>query len=106
MARMRYVKMYKDGQEMLIEEGRVERKVSEGWKTEEYFEIFEPKEKKSPRKSSKNKISAEATVTSNIEADHVCDDNCNHDEEWDPTSGEEWADSIESVYDETANKED
>jgi len=30
MARMRYVKMYKDGQEMLIEEGRVERKVSEG----------------------------------------------------------------------------
>ena len=84
MADVKYVKMWKDGSFELIEEDRVERFLAVGFSFDE-----EPKaEKKSPVKGRKNKITAGAQVTS-IKPDE--------EEEWDPLSGEDWADSIESV---------
>lgn len=84
MAKTKYVKMWKDGSFELIEEDRVERFLAVGFTLDE-----EPKaEKKSPAKSSKKKITADAQVTS-IKEDE--------EEEWDPLTGEDWADSIESV---------
>ena len=83
MAKTKYVKMWKDGSFELIEEDRVERFLAVGFTFDE-----EPKaEKKSPAKSSKKKITADAQVTS-IKED---------EEEWDIFSGEDWADSAESV---------
>lgn len=83
MAKTKYVKMWKDGSFELIEEDRVERFLAVGFTLDE-----QPKaEKKSPAKGSKNKITADAHVTS-IKED---------EEEWDPLTGEDWADSIESV---------
>ena len=84
MAKTKYVKMWKDGSFELIEEDRVERFLAVGFTFDE-----EPKaEKKSPAKGRKNKITADAQVTS-IKEDE--------EEEWDPLTGEDWADSIESV---------
>lgn len=88
-----YTKMIdNNGQEVLVEQDRVNRFLSEGWKL-----IDQPaQEKKSPRKGSKNKITADAQVTSEtVVADEP---------EWD--LDEDWADSEESVIDETAKKED
>lgn len=100
-----YTKMIdNNGQTIPVEKDRVERFLSEGWTI-----LAQPKEeKKSPAKRSKNKITAKAQVTS-TEVDN--------EEEWDPLTGEDWADSIESVSapegerlsdidNETANKED
>ena len=83
MPEVKYVKMWKDGSFELVEEDRVERFLAVGFSLDE-----EPKaEKKSQAKGSKNKITANAQVTSITE----------EEEEWDPLSGEDWADSIESV---------
>lgn len=90
-----YTKMIdNNGDTVLVEQDRVNRFLSVGWQL-----VDQPaQEKKSPRKGRKNKITADAQVTSEtVEAETI---------EWDPTSGEEWADSEESVIDETANKED
>lgn len=84
MAKTKYVKMWKDGSFELIEEDRVERFLAVGFTFDE-----EPKaEKKSPVKGRKNKITADAQVTS-IKEDE--------EEEWDVFGGEDWADSVESV---------
>lgn len=100
------VKLYKNGSWEFIQEDRVERFLEEGWTRENNGSI---QEKKSPvKRGKKNKITANAQVTS-TEVDN--------EEEWDPLTGEEWADSIESVSapegerlsdidNETANKED
>jgi len=84
MPSVKYVKMWKDGSFELIEEDRVERFLAVGFTLDEATA-----EKKSPAKrGKKNKITADAQVTS-IKEDE--------EEEWDPLSGEDWADSIESV---------
>jgi len=77
------VKMWKDGSWKYIEEDRIQRFLEEGWTLEQ-----PTSEKKSQAKGRKNKITADAHVTS-IKEDE--------EEEWDPLSGEDWADSIESV---------
>jgi len=84
MAEVKYIKMWKDGSFELIEEDRVERFLATGWSKDQTVA-----EKKSPAKSKKNKITANAQVTS-IKKEEI-------EEEWDPESGEDWADSIESV---------
>tara|TARA_R110002073_G_scaffold315563_1_gene488138 strand:+ start:1361 stop:1675 length:315 start_codon:yes stop_codon:yes gene_type:complete len=71
-----------NGQTVSVELGRVNRFLGEGWTT-----LDQPKpEKKSPRRGSKNKITAEAHVTSNVveeatveEEVHVHDENCDHE---------------------------
>ena len=84
MPSVKYVKMWKDGSFELVEEDRVERFLAVGFTLD-----VEPKaEKKSQAKGRKNKITADAHVTS-IKTEE--------EEEWDPLSGEDWADSIESV---------
>lgn len=84
MADVKYVKMWKGESFELVEEDRVERFLAVGFKLEE------PKaEKKSPAKGRKNKITADAQVTSIKKEEE--------EEWWDPNSGEDWADSIESV---------
>ena len=98
---MKNIKMHQDGDWNYIQEDRVNRFLEEGWS------LQKPKsEKKSPAKTSKNKITADAQVTSKpVEAEvHVHDENCGHD--WDPSSGEDWVDSEESVINETAKQED
>jgi hypothetical protein len=84
MPSVKYVKMWKDGSFELVEEDRVERFLAVGFTLDEATA-----EKKSPAKrGKKNKITADAQVTS-IKEDE--------EEEWDPLTGEDWADSIESV---------
>jgi hypothetical protein len=98
---IKYIKMYKNGSWEYIQEDRVNRFLEEGWT------LSATQEKKSPVKRSKNKITANAQVTSTevVEEEHVCDENCEHDSDWD--LDEDWADSEESVIDdETAKKED
>lgn len=70
-----------NGQTVSVELGRVNRFLGEGWTT-----LDQPKpEKKSPRRGSKNKITADAHVTSNVveeateEEVHVHDENCDHE---------------------------
>jgi len=87
MPKMKYIKMIKDGAIELIQEDRVERFLEVG------YQIFDTStlEKKSPAKrGKKDRITANAQVTSIKEEEA--------EEEWDPTSGEDWADSEESVY--------
>ena len=82
---MQYVKMWKDGSWEFIQEDRVERFLEVG------FSLEKPEptsEKKSQAKGRKNKITADAQVTKKSEEE---------EEVWDPLSGEDWADSIESV---------
>ncbi len=55
---MKYVKMYKDGTWENIQDDRVERFLEVGWS------LTPASEKKSQRKGSKNKITAQAQVTS------------------------------------------
>lgn len=55
---IKYVKMYKNGSWEFIQEDRVNRFLEEGWT------VGSTQEKKSPAKSSKNKITADAQVTS------------------------------------------
>ena len=71
MAEVKYIKMWKDGSFELIEEDRVERFLEEGWTLSNDGAT---QEKKSPAKGSKNKITADAQVTS-IKKDE--------EEEWD-----------------------
>lgn len=97
---VKYVKMKKDGGWQNIEADRVERFLEEGWSM-----VDEPKsEKRSPRKSSKDAITADAQVTSSeSEEEDIVEQ-----EDWDIHS-EEWADSEEALSDledETANKEE
>lgn len=71
-----------NGQTVSVELGRVNRFLGEGWTT-----LDQPKpEKKSPRRGSKNKITAKAHVTSNVveeatveEEVHVHDENLDHE---------------------------
>ena len=97
---VKYVKMKKDGGWQNIEADRVERFLEEGWSL---VDQSEPK-KRSPRKSSKEVITADAQVTSSeSEEEDIVEQ-----EDWDIHS-EEWADSEEALSDledETANKEE
>lgn len=62
MPRVKYIKMYKNGESpAMIEEGRVERFLEQGWLT---VEPSIDKEGSQKSKSSKNKITAVAQVTS------------------------------------------
>jgi hypothetical protein len=85
---IKYVKMFKNGSWEYIQEDRVNRFLEEGWTLENQSPV---QGKKSPAKGRKNKITADAQVTS-IKAEET--------EEWDPTTGEDWADSIESIVEE------
>lgn len=58
---VKYVKMYKNGTWEYIQEDRVNRFLEEGWTMNNDGSI---QEKKSPGKSRKNKITADAQVTS------------------------------------------
>ena len=87
-----YVKLYKDGAWQKVESDRVERFLELGWSrsTEE-------------KSLTKDKITVSAEVTSSkSENEDVCEE-CENDpcdcepEDWDPLSGEDWADSEESV---------
>ena len=75
---VKYVKLYKDNAWLKVESGRVERFLELGWTQE-------------PKKESlsKDKISVSAEVTSSKSEDPI--------EDWDPLSGEDWADSQESM---------
>lgn len=95
-----YTKMIdQNGDVVSVELDRVQRFLDQGWTM-----VDQPSVKKESPRKGKNRIVAEAQVTSN-----------EVEEEWDPLTGEEWADSVESVYApegeqlkdfETANKED
>ena len=58
---VKYVKMYKNGSWEFIQEDRINRFLEEGWTMNNDGST---QEKKSPAKSSKNKITADAQVTS------------------------------------------
>ena len=86
---VKYTKMYKDGAWQKIEEDRVERFLDEGW-------TIEPEsEKKSPSKGSKDKITAQATVTSKPSSD-----------EEEGYSLESWGDDPEEIDTLTVSEDD
>jgi len=91
---IKYVKMYKDGTWENIQDDRVERFLEVGWS------LTPPSEKKSQRKGSKNKITAEAQVTS-IETSFE-----DEIEEMSKDFDEELVDDIDLDDDATANKEE
>ena len=77
-----------------IEEDRVQRFLKQGWTIVD----DQPTEKKSPRKSSKNKITADAQVTSEASTDYAWNDY----EELKDLAPEQ----VEDEDDTTANKEE
>ena len=77
-----------------IEEDRVQRFLKQGWTIVD----DQPTEKKSPRKSSKNKITADAQVTSETSTDYAWNDY----EELKDLAPEQ----VEDEDDTTANKEE
>lgn len=86
----RPIKIHKNGESKWTEADRLERFLDEGWSLEPGVE--------SPTRGSKDRIVATAQVTKEVE---------DEEEEWDIFSGEDWADSIESVSDDTMpNEED
>ena len=87
MPNVETVKMYKDGSFELVEKDRVQRFLATGWTMEESIVVKPVAGKKSQKRGSKNKVTVDAHVTSKEEVN----------EEWDPLTGEDWADSIESV---------
>jgi len=84
------IKIYKDGESKWTESDRLNRFLDEGWSLAPGVE--------SPTHGSKDKIVAAALVTKEVE-DEI--------EDWDPLSGEDWADSEESmiVEDDMPNEE-
>jgi hypothetical protein len=84
-----YVKLYKDGAWQKVESDRVERFLELGWTKDQEAKSL-----------TKDKISVSAEVTSSKSEDEV--------EDWDPLSGESWADSEESMFvdDELPNDEE
>ena len=77
-----------------VEEDRVQRFLKQGWTIVD----DQPTEKKSPRKSSKNKITADAQVTSETSTDYAWNDY----EELKDLAPEQ----VEDEDDTTANKEE
>lgn len=77
-----------------VEEDRVQRFLKQGWTIVD----DQPTEKKSPRKSSKNKITADAQVTSETSTDYAWND----EEELKDLAPEQ----VEDEDDTTANKEE
>jgi|TARA_R100001509_G_scaffold113522_2_gene68792 hypothetical protein len=91
----KYTRML-DNNNMIIpvEEDRVQRFLKQGWTIVD----DQPTEKKSPRKSSKNKITADAQVTSETSTDYAWNDY----EELKDLAPEQ----VEDEDDTTANKEE
>jgi hypothetical protein len=91
----KYTRML-DNNNMIIpvEEDRVQRFLKQGWTIVD----DQPTEKKSPRKSSKNKITADAQVTSETSTDYAWND----EEELKDLAPEQ----VEDEDDTTANKEE
>ena len=82
------IKIHKNGESKWTEADRLQRFLDEGWALEPGVE--------SPTQGSKDKIVATAQVTKEVE----------DEEEWDIFSGEDWADSVESVSDDTMPDEE
>jgi len=81
-------RIYKDGEVQQIEKTQLKRFLELGW-TESYDGSIKTKKESPAKKETRKKVSASAQVISNKPEDE--------EEEWDIFSGEDWADSVESV---------